>query len=131
MQLFRQYDAFDGPSFLGFLKKVHRRFGKQYLFLDRANQHKKTKIVTDYMKRNRKTLRVRWFPTASPEFDMMEECWREGGGEGPLGAPSLPYEPQGLEGVPCEVLQDKEVPPGHEELPPDEQVLLMKLCRPG
>lgn len=77
-QFFRQYDAFDGPSFLDFLKKVHRRFGRQYLFLDRAIQHKRTKIVTDYMTRNRRTLRVRWIPTASPEFDMMEECWRQG-----------------------------------------------------
>ncbi len=71
-QFFRQYGAFDGPSFLDFLKKVHRRFGKQYLFLDKANQHKRTKAVTDYMGQNRKTLRVRWIPTASPEFDMME-----------------------------------------------------------
>lgn len=77
-QLFRQYAAFDGPSFLDFLKKVHRRFGDQYLFLDKANQHRRTKVVTDYLEQNRRTLRVRWIPTASPEFDMMEECWRQG-----------------------------------------------------
>lgn len=45
--------------FLGFLKKEHRKFGRQYLLLDRANQHKRTKIVTDYMERNKRTLRVR------------------------------------------------------------------------
>src|SRR5438445_6632990 len=28
IQLFRQYDAFDGPSFLAFLKKLHRKFGR-------------------------------------------------------------------------------------------------------
>jgi transposase len=78
IQFFRQYDTFDGPSFLDFLKKVHGKFGNQYLFLDKANQHKKTKVVTDYLRKNRKTLRVRWIPTASPEFDMMEECWRQG-----------------------------------------------------
>lgn len=61
-QFFRQYGTFDGPSFLDFLKKVYWRFGNQYLFLDRANQHKKTKIVTDYMNQNRRTLRVRWIP---------------------------------------------------------------------
>lgn len=77
-QLFRQYDSFDGPSFLDFLKKVHGKFGPMCLFLDRANQHRRTKIVTDYLKANRKTLRVRWLPTASPEFDAMEECWRQG-----------------------------------------------------
>ena len=26
-QLFRQYETFDGPSFLDFLKKLHRKFG--------------------------------------------------------------------------------------------------------
>jgi len=78
VQLFRQYDEFAGPSFLDFLKKLHRKFGKLYLFLDKANQHKKTEIVADYLRKNRKTLRVRWIPTASPEFDMLEECWRQG-----------------------------------------------------
>lgn len=78
-QFFRQYEAFDGPSFLDFLKKQHRRFGgRLYLFLDKANQHKKTKVVTDFLRKNRKTLRVRWIPTASPEFNVMEECWRQG-----------------------------------------------------
>jgi transposase len=76
-QLFRQYDTFDGASFLDFLKKLHKRFGRLYLFLDKAPQHSRTKIVTDYLRENRKTLRVRWIPTASPEFNMMEECWRQ------------------------------------------------------
>jgi transposase len=78
-QLFRQYETFDGESFLDFLKKLHARFGMLYLFLDKAGQHHRTKIVTDYLKANRKTLRARWIPTASPEFNMMEECWRQGG----------------------------------------------------
>ena len=78
-QFFRQYDTFDGVSFLDFLKKLHRKFGRLYLFLDKARQHHKTKIVTDYLRKNRKTLRARWIPTASPEFNMMEECWRQGG----------------------------------------------------
>lgn len=79
VQFFRQYATFDGPSFLDFLKKLHRRFGgRLYLFLDKARQHRRTKIVIDYLRKNRKTLRVRWIPTASPEFDMMEECWRQG-----------------------------------------------------
>jgi hypothetical protein len=78
-QFFRQCETFDGPSFLDFLKKPHRRFGgRLYLFLDKANQHRRTKIVTDCLRKNRKTLRVRLIPTASPEFDMMEECWRQG-----------------------------------------------------
>ncbi|MGI0085944.1 MAG: transposase [Nitrososphaerales archaeon] len=74
----RQYDWFDGKTFLRFLKKVHEKFRKLYLFLDKASQHHKTKSVLDYLARNRKTLRVRWIPTASPEFNVMEECWRQG-----------------------------------------------------
>lgn len=77
-QFFRQYDTFDGPSFLDFLKKLRGRFGRLYLFLDKARQHHHTKIVTDYLRENRKTLRVRWIPTASPEFNAIEECWRQG-----------------------------------------------------
>jgi len=77
-QLFRQYGSFDGPSFLDFLKKMHKRFGPMYLFVDKARQHRRTKIVTDYLRRHRTTLRVRWLPTASPEFDAIEECWRQG-----------------------------------------------------
>jgi transposase len=77
-QFFRQYETFDGGSFLDFLKKLHRRFGRLYLFLDKARQHHHTKVVTDYLRQNRKTLRARWIPTASPEFNAMEECWRQG-----------------------------------------------------
>ena len=42
-QLFRQYKRFDGRSFLDYLKKVHRKFRKLYLFMDRAPQHRKTR----------------------------------------------------------------------------------------
>lgn len=73
-QIFRQYDEFNGKTFLDFLKKMHGKYGKLYLFLDKASQHT-TKAVKEYI---RKTLRVRWIPTACPEFNMIEECWREG-----------------------------------------------------
>ena len=35
-------------------------------------------MVTDHLRRNRKTLGARWIPTASPELNAMEECWRQG-----------------------------------------------------
>ncbi len=76
-QIFRQYDSFDGESFLDFLKQVHRRYGRLYLFLDKAKQHYKTKKVLEYIRRNRATLRVRWIPVGSPAFNVMEECWRQ------------------------------------------------------
>lgn len=76
-QIFRQYDAFNGATFLNFLKKVHKKYGGLYLFLDKAKQHYKTKIVRTYMSRNRATLRIRWIPVGSPAFNVMEECWRQ------------------------------------------------------
>jgi transposase len=76
-QIFRQYDSFNGASFLDFLKKVHTRYGMLYLFLDKAKQHYKTKVVREYMRRNRAALRVRWIPVGSPAFNVMEECWRQ------------------------------------------------------
>jgi transposase len=77
-QHFRQYRSFNGETFLAFLKTVHRRFRKLYLFMDRASQHTKTKKVQDYLKANRKTIRVRWIPKGCPEFVVVEECWRQG-----------------------------------------------------
>lgn len=65
-------------TFLDYLKKMHKKFWKLYLFLDKASQHYKTRSVLDYLAENRRALRVRWIPTASPEFNVMEECWREG-----------------------------------------------------
>lgn len=77
-QFFRQYDTFNGETFLDYLKKLHRHFKMLYPFMDKAKQHYDTDIVTEYLKANKKTLRVRWIPTASLEFNMLEECWREG-----------------------------------------------------
>jgi hypothetical protein len=76
-QVFRQYDSFNGEAFLSFLRQTHRRYGWLYLFLDRAKQHYRTKIVREYMRKNRATLRVRWIPVGSPAFNVMEECWRQ------------------------------------------------------
>jgi len=77
-QHFRQYKKFNGETFLTYLKTVHRRFRKLYLFMDRASQHAKTRKVQNYLKENRKTIRIRWFPVGCPEFDAVEECWRQG-----------------------------------------------------
>jgi len=76
-QLFRQYAYFNEDTFLDFLKKIHRKFRKLYLFLDRARQHHKSAKVLRYLKKSRVTLRVRWFPVGCPEFNVMEECWRQ------------------------------------------------------
>jgi transposase len=76
-QLFRQYNSFNEDSFLDFLKKIHGKFRKLYLFLDRAGQHYRSAKVLRYLQKNRATLRARWFPTGCPEFNVIEECWRQ------------------------------------------------------
>jgi hypothetical protein len=45
-QLFRRYDWFDENTFLNYLKYIHRKFPKCYLFLDKAKQHYKSKKGT-------------------------------------------------------------------------------------
>ena len=44
-QVFRQYDVFNGDTFLEFLKKIHDKFPKYYLFMDKASPHYKSKKV--------------------------------------------------------------------------------------
>lgn len=58
-QLFRQYDTFDGESFLDYLKLVHKKFGRCILFLDKATQHQ-TEEVLRYFERHERTLVPIW-----------------------------------------------------------------------
>jgi len=74
-QLFRQYDKFNTQTFLDFLKNIHHKFPKCYLFMDKASPHYKSKQVKDYLEENKDTLIPVYIPTASPEFMMLEEVW--------------------------------------------------------
>jgi transposase len=118
-QLFRQYRRFNGRSFLDYLKKIHRKFRKLYLFMDRATQHTKTRKVLNYLKENRKTVRVRWFPVGSPELNVMEECWRQG--EKDLSASHYHYKNSRRL---WQDLQNKEIQPRHAKIPPNQQVFM-------
>ncbi|HXT83696.1 MAG TPA: transposase, partial [Verrucomicrobiae bacterium] len=51
-QLFGQYDKFNGNTFLDYLKKIHAKFEKCYLFMDKASQHYKSKKVLKYFEDN-------------------------------------------------------------------------------
>ncbi|MGI9009583.1 MAG: transposase [Nitrososphaeraceae archaeon] len=74
-QLFRQYDWFDQNTFLDYLKHIHRKFPKCYLFLDKAKQHYRSKKVLKYLHDNTDSLIPVYLPTASPEFMVLEEIW--------------------------------------------------------
>lgn len=77
-QLFRQYNKMNGEIFIDFLKQMKRKFGQFLLFIDKAPWHRKHKGVIEYLKNNRHCIKFIWFPTASPEFNPVEECWRQG-----------------------------------------------------
>ena len=67
-QLFRQYDVSNGDTFLDFLKKIHAKFPKCYLFMDKASSpHYKSKKVLKYFEQNKDTLIPVYLPTASPQ----------------------------------------------------------------
>ncbi len=51
--LFRQYDKFNSDTFLDFLKLIHTRFAKCYLFLDKASPDYKSKKVKDFWTKQR------------------------------------------------------------------------------
>ena len=74
-QLFRQYDRFDENTFYEFLKQLHYKFPKCYLFLDKASQHYKSHKIRQYFEQHRNDLVPIWLPTASPEFMVLEESW--------------------------------------------------------
>ncbi len=74
-QIFRQRDRFNGDTFLSFLKIIHSKFPKCYLFMDKASPHYKSKKVREYFEENKDTLIPVYLPTASPEFMVMEEVW--------------------------------------------------------
>ncbi|MGD1834471.1 MAG: transposase [Nitrososphaeraceae archaeon] len=58
-----------------YLKQIHRKFPKCYLFLDKAKQHYKSKKVLEYFNENKDTLIPVYQPTASPEFMVLEKIW--------------------------------------------------------
>ena len=73
--MFRQYDWFDQNTFLDYLKQIHRKFPKCYIFLDKAKQHHRSKKVLQYFDLYKKDLIPVYLPTASPEFMVLEEIW--------------------------------------------------------
>ena len=47
------------------------------LFTDRARQHQ-TKKVKKYLEENKDSIKILYLPKGSPEFNAVEECWRQG-----------------------------------------------------
>jgi transposase len=78
IQFFRQYSTFDQDTFLQYLKELQRKFRKLILFLDRAAQHYRSIKVRKHLQENKDFIRVEYLPKGSPEFNAVEECWKQG-----------------------------------------------------
>ena len=76
-QLFRQYGVFNQDTFLDYLKQARKRLGKVIMFADRARQHRSKKVM-EYLDENKDAIRIVYLPKGSPEFNAVEECWRQG-----------------------------------------------------
>ncbi len=72
-QLFRQYDVFNGDAFLDFIKKIHVKFPKCYLFMDKVSSRYKSRKVINYFEENKDTLILVYLPTASPDFTVWKK----------------------------------------------------------
>ena len=60
------------------MKQVKKQLGKKVvIFTDRARQHQSNK-VKKYLEENKDSVRILYFPKGSPEFNAVEECWRQG-----------------------------------------------------
>jgi transposase len=77
-QLFRLYPNGDSDYFLPYLKLLHRKHPYMILFMDKVTYHKKEARVRRYLRKNRDTIKVRWFPSGFPEANPVEECWNQG-----------------------------------------------------
>lgn len=77
-QFFRQYDAFSQYTFLKYLKELQRKLRKLLLFIDRAAQHRSSIMIRKYLEENKDVIRVEYLPKGSPQYNAVEECWRQG-----------------------------------------------------
>jgi transposase len=59
------------------MKEVRKKFKKFVMFVDRATQHR-SKIVKKYLQKNEDSVKIEYLPVGSPEFNAVEECWKQG-----------------------------------------------------
>ena len=74
IRLMRQYERFDGPTFVRYLKEVRRRWGKVLLVTDNASQHKHRE-VRQYLEEH-DGLEILYLPTATPKLSAVESVWK-------------------------------------------------------
>lgn len=73
-QIFRRKRSREFLEFLKYLLRQYRRW-KVYLVLDNFKIHD-TAIIRDFIKKNKKRLKIVWLPTYSPYLNLIERFWR-------------------------------------------------------
>ena len=76
-QLFRQYDEMNGKTTLRYIRCLKRKYEKFIFFYDGAPWHK-SEGVKKFFEKNKDSILPVLFPKCSPEFNAVEECWRQG-----------------------------------------------------
>ena len=69
---------FNQYVFLKYLKALQRKFRKLLLFIDRAAQHRSSIMIRKHLEENKEVIRVEYLPKGSPDYNAVEECWRQG-----------------------------------------------------
>ena len=74
-RLMRQYERFDGPTFVRYLKEVRRKWDKVLLVTDNASQHKHRE-VRKYLEEH-DGLEILYLLTATPKLSAVESVWKD------------------------------------------------------
>lgn len=75
-KMFVSNSKMNAKSFLNTVYKIKRKFENIILIIDRAPWHR-AKKVKRYFKKQRRKIKVIWFPRGCPEMNPVEECWRQ------------------------------------------------------
>ncbi|MFY9871235.1 MAG: transposase [Candidatus Nitrosopolaris sp.] len=59
-----------------YLKELQRKFRKLLLFIDRAVCS--SIMIRKHLEENKDVIRVEYLPKGSPDYNAVEECWRQG-----------------------------------------------------
>ena len=61
--------------FVRFLRVLRQRWGRAFLIIDSAPWHRGREVAA-FLKANRRTFRVMYFPLYTPELNPVEQCWK-------------------------------------------------------
>ena len=71
----RQYERFDGPTFIRYLKKVNRKLDRVLLVTDNAIQHRHGE-VKKYLKEH-DGMENLYLPTVMSRLSAVESAWKD------------------------------------------------------